>query len=309
MFKITEKTELNKISLTGMRALVLLGLLIEAPRTMEEIKKAFIEFNIIEAGQPEDILRIDLNTLREMECDITKATAKTDYKYVLKKHPFALKITQEEIALLKKVYKKVKDCSNIVLLLKYDELFKKLASHVTDNTIKEQLYGLSILKSFDLEFIHELIDDCKNQRILKLIYRNPELKKESEKKVSAQKIVFQNDKIYLYGYDIEKSESVILNVKRIKSILSRILGGSGIEVKTTCVKFFLKNFGVTDIEENETVIETCKDGFIIEGKYHNEFVAVQRILSFGSNCTVMEPQEFKEKIIKKLKEMRKNYNE
>ena len=36
-----------------------------------------------------------------------------------------------------------------------------------------------------------------------------------------------------------------------------------------------------------------KEGFIIEGSYHNEFLATQRVLSFGSNCTVVEPEDFK----------------
>ena len=51
-----------------------------------------------------------------------------------------------------------------------------------------------------------------------------------------------------------------------------------------------------------------ENGFIVEGKYYNEFLAAQRILSFGSACTVLEPQDFREKIIQKLKSMRNNYN-
>ena len=75
------------------------------------------------------------------------------------------------------------------------------------------------------------------------------------------------------------------------------------------MKFFLKNFGVTDIEENEEIIETRDDGYVIEGRYYNDFLAAQRILSFGANCTVLEPQEFREKIIQKLINMRNVYNE
>ena len=39
MFKIAQKNELNQVSLTGMRALLLVGLLIQAPRTLEEIRE------------------------------------------------------------------------------------------------------------------------------------------------------------------------------------------------------------------------------------------------------------------------------
>ena len=119
---------------------------------------------------------------------------------------------------------------------------------------------------------------------------------------------FQNDKIYLYAYDLGKKESVVLNIKRIKSILSRRENGDNIQVKNVCVKFFLKSFGLNDILENEKIVEKQENGMIVEGEYHNEFVAVQRMLSFGANCTVLEPQAIREKIIEKLKNMRKNYN-
>ncbi len=306
----TEKTtDLNQISLTGVRSILLLWMLIDGPKTLEEIREEFINLKIMEPEHSNDILRIDLNTLRTMGCDITHATSKTNFRYVIKKHPFALNITRDEIALLRKVYKKVKDTSNILLLFKYDNLFKKLAAHVTDSEIKEELYGLSVLKNFELGTITELLEDCKENNILKLIYNTPGAKEDSRKEIAAQKLVFQNDKIYLWGYDLNKKEAVTLNIKRIKSILSRIQNSEIFKLKGTYVKFFLENFGVNNLEENEKILETRKDGFVVEGNYYNDFIAMQRILSFGSACTVLEPEEFREKIIQKLKDMRKCYND
>ena len=83
MFKPADKTELNQISLTGMRAIALIGLLVKAPRTLEEIRQKFIELNIMEPEHSDDILRIDLITLRTMGCEITKANVATDFKYIL----------------------------------------------------------------------------------------------------------------------------------------------------------------------------------------------------------------------------------
>ena len=309
MLKVEDREELNQISLTGVRSLLLLWLLIEKPRTLDEIRAEFIKYNIMEEAHSNDILRIDLNTLRAMGCEITYATAKNEFKYVLKKHTFYLNITMEEVDLLKKVYKNIKDWFNITLLVKYDELFKKLAEHVTDSEIKEQLCGISALKSFEMDLLKQLQEDCSQKRTLKIIYYNPETKSESEKNIVAQKIVFQNDKVYLWGYDTDKKESVTLNVKRIKTILSRLKGSENIEYNNTCIKFFLKNSGADDIDENETIVETLKDGIMVEGRYHNEFIAMQRMLSFGAACIVEEPQEFREKIIQKLKDMRKIYND
>lgn len=308
MFKPVDKTLINQVSLTGVRAIVLVGLLIEAPRSLAEIQEEFIKLNLMEPDQTTDIIRIDLNTLKLMQCEITRADNRTGYKYHLLKHPFALDIAKEEMDVIKRALKKIKNTSDIELLLKYDELFKKIASCTGNPEMKEDFYGLSILKSFNTDFVRELHEDCEDKKVLTLEYKTPSAQKSSKKNVVAQKLVFQNDNIYLYAYDLGKKKSVVLNIKRILSIISKLSDKNGIEIETVNVKFFLKNFGTNAIEENEQIVETMEDGFIVEGKYYNDFLAIQRILSFGTNCTVLEPQEFKDKVIEKLKNMRNIYN-
>lgn len=307
VFITAEKTELNQISLTGMRALVLLGLLLESPKSLEEIREAFISMNIMERNNSDDMIRIDLNTLRTMGCDITRSCLKTEYKYKLLKHPFALTISQEEVSVLKKVYKKIKENADLSLILSYDNLFKKIAEFVTDEKIKEALYGIPALKEYEPNYIEELLEDCGQGRVITLEYKNPMSKESSIKNIAAQKLVFQNDKVYLYGYDTDKKDSIVLNIKRILRILSKA-DNKSFEPKTTKVRFFLTGFGIETVREDETIIEKKENGCLVEGNYHNEFVAFQRIMSFGSKCTVIEPEDFREMIIQNLKEMRENYD-
>ncbi len=309
MFKIAQKNELNQVSLTGMRALLLVGLLIQAPRTLEEIREVFILYNIMEENHSNDIIRIDLNTLRRMGCEISKATAKTGFKYVLTKHPFGLQIDENDILVLKKAYKFIKEKEDIKTLLEFDNLFKKIAEYVMDNNIKEQLYGISFTKEFPMDLINTLLNDCKQKNILNIVYQKPTENFESYKKIIAQNLVLKNDKLYLYCYDFERKDSIILNVKRIKQIISRIIGSGDNQFKTTKIKFHLKSFGVLELNEEEKIVESNENGYIIEAEYHNDFVAMQRVLSFGKDCTVIEPLNFKDKIIQKLKSMRKIYEE
>ena len=309
MLKTAEKTALSQISLTGMRALVMLGLLIEAPRTLEEIKEAFVSLNIMEKSNSLDTLRIDMNTLRAMGCEIKRACPKTKHRYVLVKHPFALDLQSDEIAAVKKVYKKVICHANICLILQYDKLFKKIADYMNDGSVKEEVYGISVLKNYDIGLIEDLLKDCGEKRVLKLLYLTPGRAAEREKNVSALQLVLRSDKLYLCGYDTEKKEQVLLNVKRIKKILSRLTGGNEVNIKKITVKFFIQNFDINEPNENETVTETGENGYIVEGSYYNEFTAMQRILSFGSACTVIEPAEFKDKVIRTLKSMREVYND
>ena len=110
---------------------------------------------------------------------------------------------------------------------------------------------------------------------------------------------------------MNKKEAVTLNIKRIIEILSREDDNehrTG-DFKPIDIKFRLKDFGVNGLEDCESIVEIDKDGYIVLGNYHNEFVAMQRILSFGANCTILSPEEFKKQLIKTLKSMKEAYNE
>ena len=116
----------------------------------------------------------------------------------------------------------------------------------------------------------------------------------------------KNNQIYLYGYDINKEVAVTFNFKRILSILSRRKSEKA-EPKDIKVRFGLKDLGAESLDKNETIIDRTFDGYIIEGIYHNSFLAIQRMLSFGDKCVVLEPSEIKNNIIAKIKEMREIY--
>lgn len=307
MFKLAEKTDLNQISLTGTRAIVLLGLLIMRPHTLEEIRQAFISLKIMEESHSNDIIRIDLNTLKYIGCKISRADSKTDKKYILSDHPFALKISDDEIKLLKRVYKSIKPKLNLTMLIDFDSMFKKMAQHIYDKEVKEQILGISTLKYYDIDSIKRVYKACQEKRNLTLLYKNPNSGKETETVVAGQDLIYQRDKIMLHAYDLKKQASVTLNFKRIVQILSIEKSNQKLPTNSYKVKFKLLGPKIDILNEQESILETHKDHYIIEGSYHNEFVATQRILSLGVRSIVLEPVELRNNIIEKLKEMRKAY--
>ena len=310
MLEKYEKEDLCQMSLTGIRSLSLLGLLIKAPRSLEEIKQSFIENNIMQESNSYDIIRIDLNTLKSMGCVISRADRRTNNKYVLLEHPFKIQITEDEVKTLKKAFNKIKENADVKILLGYNELFNKIADFAPNEDIKQQLLGISPLKKYSIDIVETLHNACRTGKAVVLIYKSPVSNKECEKTVVSEKVVLQNDKLYLYCVDKNSGESIYLNLKRILKIISQSDSSGNNEAKKVNIKFELKNFGISGLEENESIISgDLEHGFVIEGKYHNEFYATQRILSFGSNCTVIEPECFKEKIIEILKKMREIYND
>jgi len=308
VFKKAVKSELNQISLTGIRSLVLLGLLTKAPRSLEEIREAFISYNIMDDSNSDDILRIDLNTLRAMGCEISRSCQRTNHKYELTKHPFMLKISSDEIDVLRRTFKKIKNKTDIEILVEYDELFNKIAQFVSDDDTKEALVGLCSLKSYNIEQINELYKDCKSNKILNLIYKSPTSANKEEMVITAEKLELKNDKVYLFGFDLNKKQSVMLNIKRIISILSKKDGDDSNKTIPIKVSFLLKDFTIIGLDNDENIIEKNENGYLIEGNYFNEFIATQRILSFGSSCTVISPIDFKNKIIENLKKIKDIYN-
>ncbi len=155
--------------------------------------------------------------------------------------------------------------------------------------------------------LKDLLLDCSQGRTLNLVYKKPSSTSEESKEVVAQKLVFQNDKVYLYGFDLEKKDSVVLLVNRIKSILSRKLEKVELEQNATKIRFTMEASSFTELKDGEVILDNQDGTFVVEGNYHNDFLAMQRVLSLGSKCDVTEPVEFKNAIITKLKEMRDSY--
>ena len=308
MFISEEKLEVTQISLTGTRALALIGLLIIEPLSFEEIRKKFLEMGIFEEKNSDDILRIDLNTIKSMGCELSRPCISNGYKYVLKKHPFSLNIDKDDVKLLKRAYTKIKNNITLEVLIEYDELLKKIAEFVYDEEVKEYLLGISVLKYYDINEIKELIKDCKTQKIIELVYKNPETKKDNQKILKLEKLVFQNDKIYLYGFDTERQYSTVLLYKRIKKIISKKQDEKFIQPRNIEIIYKLRNFDKNLLLDNEKIIEEENDSIMIQGTFYNDFLAIQRVLSLGSKCTIISPLEIKDAVISKLKAMKEVYN-
>ena len=109
-----EKSDISQISLTGVRAIALIGLLAIEPKSMEEIREKFLEYNIMEESQPDDVIRVDLNTIRSMGCEISRPTQKNNFKYVLNRHPFTLNLKKENIEVVRKLFNKINPAQQIV---------------------------------------------------------------------------------------------------------------------------------------------------------------------------------------------------
>lgn len=296
----------KQVSLTGARALVLLVALAEGPKKFEDIRQFVIDCGVADRAYSIDTIRIDINTLKKVGCEITKATKRNNHKYALISHPYKIDITSEEIKILKIIYEKISKTASPKKLLEYHYLFEHIANIVGDNDIKEQLLGISLLKSENLDLIKNLVSDEKCHNRIKILYAPPH-QENIEYDITVEKLGLRNDKLYVYCYNNSNQKRSFLNVSRIKKILCTLFDKNTPVGLDTCVKFELYSPQDYHLEENETILEEKGNSIIVEGRYFNEFIAIQRMLSFGSDCIVAEPTKIKKTIISKLKEMRSVY--
>ncbi len=304
---IKQIDEHKQISMTGSRALVLLILLITGPKNFQEIKQYIVDCGIVEKEYSIDTIRIDINTLKAVGCEITKATKKTNHKYGLISHPFTLVLTNKEVTILKSVYRKLAKKASPLKLVKFHRIFEKIAKMVKDEDIRQQILGISLLKKSDINLLEELVADETRYNKIRIEYNPSSHAEPVEYDFSPEKFEIRSGKLYVFGYNHTLGGRSFLPVSRIKSIICKMFDRTTSYGLDTIITFRLNNYKNYSLEENEVVIETKDDAAIIEGHYFNEFIGIQRMLFFASDCTVIKPDEIKQTIINKLKEMREIY--
>lgn len=296
----------KQISSTGARALLVLVALLMGPKTFEEMKEFLVDCGFTNQQYSIDTARMDLNALKAIGCEISKAIKTNDYKYSLISHPFKVKIMPLEVFFIREAYKHIcKTCSPSTLL-DYHNLFAKLANIASSEEMSEELLGISLLKGMNLDIIQDLVADEKHHNKIQIAYSSTK-DKEVIYDITLERLGLRSNKLYAFCYNHTLGKRTFLRVSKIRKIISKFFDKGSKFGLDTHVKFRLTRSYLYPLEPNETVIETTPEALVIEGRYYNDFIAMQRILSFGNDCVVIEPVEMKELIIEKLLEMKELY--
>lgn len=306
-FLLHNTVNCNLMSLTGYRTLVILSLLMESPKSTDEINEFFYNHQYIKEKFSNDTLRIYINSLRIIGCEITRANKSNGQKYELISHPFTYKIPQNQINSIEKLYKNMYNKIDIKDIIGIDNLFEKLASHSKNNELKNKLKSFSVLKNINKAVLEDLITHCKNKNQITFLYNSP---KSNTKKIEiiADKLAFKSEKLYLFGNNLTHNEYSYFSLERILEICSIKLQKDKKEFPLIKVIYELKKSNNKYIPENdEKIIESTKDKLVIELTSKNEFILTQKILHLANDCKVIYPEEFKNKLLKKLKAMENNY--
>lgn len=297
----------NLMSLTGYRTLVILGLLMESPKSTDEINEYFYNHQYIKEKFSNDTLRIYINSLRDIGCDITRANKSNNKKYELLSHPFAYDIPKSQLKAISKIYKSLYDKIDIEEIINIENFFKKLILNIKNENTKAFLNSISLLKNIDRDILDNILIHCKKKNQILFLYNSPK-SGPKEIEIVADKLSFKSGKLYLWGNNLTHKEYSYFSVEKILKICSiNILKNKEAFLPTKIVYEIYNHNDDYILEENEKLIEKTNEKLVIESNSKNEFSLMQKILYLTNDCKIIYPEEFKSKLLNKLKIMEKCY--
>jgi len=299
----------NSILYSVFKSLVIFKLLSDTPHTMAEIKETLKQIPFFKNDISNDSIRVYLNSLAKCGCKIEKSLTRSkhrQYTYKITETPFKPQLLKQT----DKLFDLYEICTyNIPFdkFLEIDLFYKKLGKYLCNSYFSEKYESNSKLKNFDTGLLKTLSECCLNKDIVTVLYNSPHsgLK---EIPIIAYEICIRNHKVYLKGFGKEYKEVAIFLIDRIQNI-TRInsYDGSDKEENFPDMVYELYDF-YEPLDEDETVIETTTKYRKIRRKVKNKLLTFQRILEFGCECKIIEPEIYKNELISILKSIKEVYS-
>ena len=302
------KITYNLMSFTAFKTLLIFSLLLEAPRSYKDIEEYFANHDFIREKISIDTIRVYINSLKRAGCIITKTKRNEGSKFVLVSHPFELTINPEQIKALSKIYKTIAKTVDIHDLILLEKFLRKISDNMQNEDFAKNLNKISLLSGMDINLLENLFDCCAKKNQIVITYNSPR-SGYTDMELICDKLGFENGKLYIYGTSIDFSQSTYLTVSRIVNIKEiKLHKTQNLDIDEIVVKYELRaDVQELQLKDYEKLISVNNNKLLIEAKSSNKFLLKQRILSFGSQCMVLEPEDFRHELITTLKKMRAEY--
>ena len=303
-----DKTKKFWISTTGYRTLLILKSLMEKNCTIDELVEIVKKDSITNKAVSKDTVRIAINTLKSAGCEILRPNKANAYKYQLVKHPFVLHIDENELQVLVRLREKLADEVKYTDVFTINDLYEKLISLTCNKNLEIYIKDTQPLKNVNRKVLDELSNPKLAGKKVQIKYLSPEFGEE-DIDVIPQKVTYESGKIYLWCYIFKYNKNSMLSFERILKVNSINISqyfkkDSSYEV---IYEVFGNSFASFKEKENEEIIEKNENSIKVRAVVDTEFLFIQRILLFGTDFKIISPDFFREKLINKIKLIRKGY--
>ena len=307
-FMKTNTVTHNLMSFTGFKSILIFSLLLESPKTYEDIQKILDSHPYLHESASIDTIRIYINSIKKFGCEVKSITQDRKKYYYIESHPFELKISDEQAESIIKLYKAIAKTIDMQEFMALESFFEKFSKYVTNDTLKAKLQNISPINNIDIELIKDLLKYTKSKSEITVLYNSSHSGKKNIT-ILADKLYIRNNKLYLSGVNSEYKNYYSFLVSKIIRIIGVNIEKPTLKFPTYTVKYEWEKSDNTELEilENETIIENLGNKMVIEITSKNKFDIMQRIFSHADKCKVLEPLAFRQEVIENLKKMKEEY--
>ena len=310
MQRFMDKNEIthNLMSFSGFKGLLIFSMLVKKPCTYNEIKAAIENNEYLKETISLDTIRIYMNSLKEIGCEIKTLQQGKNKLYYIDNHPFELKITDKQVQSIIKVYKTISKSIEFSDFMILKSFFEHISPFITNEELKNKLKKLSPLNKINTELTIQLQEYCQNNTPITILYNSGNSGKKNID-ILVNKMYISNGKLYIAGINSEYNNYSAFLVSKIIKIAGVGIGQTNIEIPVLKVQYEYSKSDNTKLElqKNERIISETEGKITVEISSENKFMITQRILSLSNKCKVISPQEYKEEIITRLKKMKESY--
>lgn len=306
----------NVISKTGYRALFLLRLLLTQSYSRDELTAIFANDPFIGKDLSEDTITNTINALRNAGCIIPKPNKKNNFKYSITSHPFSMTISANNAMYFHELRKGIIAIGDWQLIESVNNLYSKLADFVEDKYSKELLTKKHPLRDINKKVLQDLIIATKKKVTVTLCYRSARKNELESLKFLPDFIQFENEKLYVWGYSYHYENIGYLRIDKIKSVnFVDYSDNTTVYEKylnlVKKVRYALTGLSSHTFQESrfEKIIKRDEFSILVEASVYSEFNFIQKILSYGQECKIIGPEDFKKHLVKILKDIRAGYDD
>ncbi len=306
----TKEVSYNAIFYSAFKALIVLELLMQSPKTLDELCDALIKSPHVKSNISKDTLRVYINSFKIAGCKVEKKLTgekHREYAYFIKENPFRPVISNLQIEKLFDIYDVIMYNMPFEEFLNTDILFRKFMECFNNPVFNEAYCAHSLLKDMDFDLLRTLEQCCQENSLVTVLYNSPRsgLK---EIPIIAHQMKIQSDKLYIEGFGMEYNQEAIFLLNRIVKI-TNIVSSANIKMPEDNMIDVICEFYDSDIEltPNETVISQTDSVRTVMHKTSNKVLNNHRFLQLAQNCKIISPQEYRDEFITGLKNVKGIY--
>ncbi len=297
----------QKVSITGLRTLSILDILLKGPASKKEISDILInnpQFKNISS----EAIALDINTLKSAGFEIENLGKKENYRYKINWHPIKFKLTKTELKVLCNMKNAAIELSEPIFIIRLCNFLNKITKYI-ENDSDNELMNFQYFLNIDFELFMELYALTKRKKDVVLFYNSPHSGKK-EIPIKLKEIKYNNSKLYLTGFSPDYPDTTVLrmdNILKVVKILRANENFNKAKIKTVCYKIKPDAKEKMNLLNEEKIILENKNFIKIEFKSDNDFTIIQRLLSYGGDLISIKNKDIKEKYLLKLAKIEKIY--